>query len=457
MFEDIKHVHLIGIGGIGMSALAKLFLAKGAKVSGSDLHVSVLTKELEERGVKVFEGHTSNQLAEDVDLVLYSSAIPKSNPERLAAKERQLRELTYAEFLGELSKGYSTIAVAGTHGKSSTTAMLSLILEEAGYDPTVIVGSRVPSFKDGNLRIGSGRFFIVEACEYKANLLHLNPEMVVLTNVDEDHLDFYKDIDHIRTTFQTFVDKLKGKGIVVWNADDDESAKLSIARGVTFGFGDAAEYRAIDRKALPGEQVSSVVRQEAQEHGLGELSLQVPGEYNMSNALAATAAAMELGVPFETCAKVLKQFVGIWRRFEKLGEWKGATVYSDYGHHPTEVAAVIRATKEFFADRRVVLCYQPHQHARTIALLDELVDVLKEAEVLVLTEIYEVAGRTEETQISSSDLMQKIKELRPECEVVFAKDLPNTKLLLENLIKDGDVLIMQGAGSIDDLARSLIN
>jgi UDP-N-acetylmuramate--alanine ligase len=455
MFEDLKHVHLIGVGGIGMSALAKLFLAKGAKVTGSDLHLSDLTRELQERGVKVFEGHAADQVADDVDLVIYSSAIPESNPERQIAKERQVRALTYAEFLGELSKGYSTIAVAGTHGKSSVTAMLSLILEEAGYDPTVIVGSRIPSFKDGNLRIGSGRFFVVEACEYKANLLHLNPEMVVLTNVDEDHLDFYKDINHIRDTFQQFVDKLKGKGMVVWNADDAESNKLSVTRGVTFGFGESAEYRALDRKTLPGEQVVNVIRQEAQEQSLGELALQVPGAYNMSNALAATAAAMELGVPFATCAKVLKQFVGIWRRFEKLGQWQGADLYSDYGHHPTEVAAVIKASKEFFGNRRVVLCYQPHQHARTIALMDELVDALKDADLLILTEIYEVAGRTEEKQISSSDIMAKIKQVRPECEVIFAKDLPNTKILLEKIVKQDDVLILQGAGDIDELARSL--
>jgi UDP-N-acetylmuramate--alanine ligase len=456
MFEDIKKVHLIGVGGIGMSALAKLFHAKGAVVSGSDLNASSLTDELIARGMKIFIGHDASQLSEDVDLVIYSSAIPETNPERVAAKEQQIRELTYAEFLGELSKGYSTIAVAGTHGKSSTTAMLSLILEEAGYDPTVIVGSRIPSFKDGNLRIGSGRFFVVEACEYKANLLHLSPEMVVLTNVDEDHLDFYKDIDHIRATFQEFVDKLKGKGMVVWNADDEESKKLEIARGVTFGFGEHAEYRATKRVTGSGVQRAQVMRQEAQDQQLGEMELGVPGAYNMSNALAATAAAMELGVPFETCAKVLKQFVGIWRRFEKLGQWQGATVYSDYGHHPTEVAAVIKASKEFFTDQRVVLCYQPHQHARTIALMDELVDALKDADTLVLTEIYEVAGRTEDTRVSSADLMEKIKQVRPECQVVFAKDLPNTKLLLAQIVKEGDVLIMQGAGSIDDLARELV-
>jgi UDP-N-acetylmuramate--alanine ligase len=456
MFEDIKKVHLIGVGGIGMSALAKLFHAKGAVVSGSDLNASSLTDELIARGMKIFIGHDASQLSEDVDLVIYSSAIPETNPERVAAKEQQIRELTYAEFLGELSKGYSTIAVAGTHGKSSTTAMLSLILEEAGYDPTVIVGSRIPSFKDGNLRIGSGRFFVVEACEYKANLLHLSPEMVVLTNVDEDHLDFYKDIDHIRATFQEFVDKLKGKGMVVWNADDEESKKLEIARGVTFGFGEHAEYRATKRVTGSGVQRAQVMRQEAQDQQLGEMELGVTGAYNMSNALAATAAAMELGVPFETCAKVLKQFVGIWRRFEKLGQWQGATVYSDYGHHPTEVAAVIKASKEFFTDQRVVLCYQPHQHARTIALMDELVDALKDADTLVLTEIYEVAGRTEDTRVSSADLMEKIKQVRPECQVVFAKDLPNTKLLLAQIVKEGDVLIMQGAGSIDDLARELV-
>ncbi len=448
MFERYNHVHFVGIGGIGMSALAKWFLHEGVKVSGSDIQASQMTQDLEERGAKVYVGHKSDQVHHGVDLLIYTPAAPESNVEREAARDQGIRELSNFEFLGEVSREFSTIVVSGTNGKSTTTAMLGLILEAAGYDPTVLVGSLVPSFKDGNLRIGKGRFFVVEGCEYRANMLHLDPEMIVLTNIEEDHLDYYRDIDHIQATFQTFVDKLKSKGLVVLNADDPVSMKLTAERSVHYGSQKTnATYVLEGRETKPGEQIVSTNH--------GELLLKIPGVFNAMNALSATAAAMELGVPFETCRRTLADFTGIWRRFERVGVYKGAEVISDYGHHPTAVKQTIQAAREFFPGRRVVLCYQPHQHDRTKKLFNEFVEVLPLADLTIVAEIYDVAGRNEEHDISSRNLVETVNKSHG-THLTYASDLSNAESQLRERVQPNDVLLIMGAGDIDAVARHLV-
>jgi len=329
-------MHFIGIGGIGISALAKWMHANGSKVTGSDLTKSHLTDQLEEKGLEIHIGHKENFITPDIDVVVYTSAVQKDNPERQEAERLNIPQYSYFEYLGVCSKDYTTIVVTGTHGKSTTTAMLGLILEAAGYDPTVLVGSLVPGFKEGNLRLGKGRFFVLEGCEYRANMLHLHPEMIVITNIEAEHLDFYRDIDHIRETFQAFIDKMQGQGMIVLNADDKESQMLNAARAITFG--KSGIYRELDTV------------------------LKVPGEFNRQNALAALAAATELGIPEETSLHVLSEFTGIWRRFEHVGVYNGATVISDYAHHPTEIEATLKGAREMYPDKRLVLCYQPHHH-----------------------------------------------------------------------------------------------
>ncbi|MBI5793871.1 UDP-N-acetylmuramate--L-alanine ligase [Candidatus Uhrbacteria bacterium] len=455
MFKQYKHVHFVGIGGIGMSALAKWFLHEGVSVTGSDVHASEITRDLHERGVKVYLGHAADHLARDVDLLIYTPAAPESNVERQAARERGIRELSNFEFLGRISREFSTIVVSGTNGKSTVTAMLGLILEAAGYDPTVLVGSLVPSFMDGNLRVGKGRFFVVEGCEYRANMLHLVPEMIVLTNIEEDHLDYYRDIDHIQATFQEFVGKLASKGLVVLNGDDAVSAKLSVNRSVKYGTNSTdTTYTLMCRSTQPGQQTVTT--------NYGELRLQIPGAFNAMNALAATAAAMELGVPFSTCRRVLSDFKGIWRRFERAGVYNGADVISDYGHHPTAVRQTIEATREFFPGRRVVMCYQPHQHDRTKKLFNEFVEVLALADQLILAEIYDVAGRNEEAGVSSRDLVEAINRslgrARPtgEANMTYASNLSDAESQLRKIVQPGDVILVMGAGDIDEVARKLV-
>ncbi|OGL95219.1 hypothetical protein A2348_02775 [Candidatus Uhrbacteria bacterium RIFOXYB12_FULL_58_10] len=427
MLEGIHAIHFIGTGGIGISAAAKWCIAKGKNVSGSDLRSSPVTDELSRRGMDFRSGHASSNVPEGAQLVVCSPAVLETNVERVRATELGIPQWTYPEFLGALSKEFSTIVISGTNGKSTTTAMLGLILEAAGYDPTVIVGSLVPSFELGNLRVGSGRFLVVEGCEYRAHMLHLNPEMIVLTNIEEDHLDFYRDLDHIRDTFQTFVDKLKGKGLAVWNMNDPESRKLNVDRGVAYGFGVDAEY--------DGDKIG--------------LKLKIPGRFNVMNALAATAAAMELGVSLETCKRVLAEFTGIWRRFERVGSWHGTDVISDYGHHPTAIRGTVEAAREMFPGRRIVLCFQPHQHSRTKELFVDFADALKTADVVVIPEIYAVAGRMEGDDISSKDLAAKVPGAH------YAANLAEAESILRDIVKTDDVLIVQGAGDVDDLARKL--
>lgn len=459
MFEIHKHVHFVGIGGIGMSALAKWFLHEGVMVSGSDVHLSPITHDLQTRGAKIYSGHAGSNLVEGVDLLVYSPAVPGTNIERITARERGIPERTNFETLGEISKSFSTIVVSGTNGKSTTSAMLGLMLEAAGYDPTVLVGSRVPGFKDGNFRHGGGRFFVVEGCEYRANMLHFHPEMIVLTNIEKDHLDYYRDLKHIQDTFQTFVDKLKGQGMVVVNADDPGSAVLKVDRSVTYGSNRSnPTYAYTERSTKPGLQhVKTTV---------GEFELQIPGEFNVYNALAAMSAAMELGVPFETCRRVLRDFRGIWRRFERVGVWNppslklrgagGADVISDYGHHPSAIKQTIEAAREFFPGRRIVLCYQPHQHDRTKKLFDEFVQALPLADRLIVIEIYDVAGRDEGHSVSSQDLVEAIRSKDSDKDVQFAKTLNMAESQLRDLVQPNDVVLIMGAGDIDDLARRLV-
>ncbi|MBI5370279.1 UDP-N-acetylmuramate--L-alanine ligase [Candidatus Uhrbacteria bacterium] len=455
MFSEVQHIHLIGIGGIGMSALAKLFLLQGKQVTGSDLHIGEITRDLVARGAVIQKGHAVSNLPSQAEFVIHSPAVPDTNPEYQLAKELGLPVLSYAEALGELSKHYSTIVVTGTHGKSTTTAMIGLILEAAGYDPTVILGSFVPSFAHGNLRVGSGRFLVIEGCEHQANMLHLHPEMIVLTSIEADHLDFYRTLENIRIAFQTFVDRLSGMGLVIVNADDPVSQTLHIANPVRYGSDVQAHYHQRARTVAQGLQSVEIHRLVPKE-ALGTLSLQVPGAFNVSNALAAIAAAMELGIPFETCVRALGSFPGIWRRFERVGEVQGAPIISDYGHHPTAVRVTLQAARELFPNRRIILCFQPHQHARTEALFEDFVTALSEADALVLSEIYRVDGRTEQETISSQHLVDAISLKRPDLTVRFAPDFEEAQKGIMGLLDSQSVVIIQGAGTIDELARQMV-
>lgn len=424
------HVHLIGAGGIGISAVGKFLLAQGHTVSGSDAVQSLMTDDLAARGVAMTIGHASANIPAECDLVVYTEAASEENPERAEATKRGLRQLGHFDYLGELSKSYRTICITGTNGKSTTTAMTGKIFEAAGLDPTVFVGSLVPGWELGNLRLGKSDILIIEGDEYKQKMVKLFPEVTVITNIEEDHLDVYRDLAHIVTTFQELADKTSGA--VYINADDANSQSISAQHLKTFNVGDVAG-----------------------------ISLLVPGNFNRANAAAARAAASTFNVDEDVIASALAGYTGIWRRFERVGELHGATIISDYGHHPTAVRGTLAAAKEFFPGRRIVLCFQPHQHNRTKELFNDFTTSFNDANVLILAEIYGVTGRTEDDRISSLDLLNAIQKnipagspnVRP---MEFAANLDEAEEKLRAVIQKDDVVIIMGAGDIDEVARKLV-
>lgn len=461
--KDYKRVHFIGIGGIGMSAMAKLLKARGTYVSGSDVQMSEAIKELRHMSIQIAIGSKPEAIGKDVELIVYSSAVPLDDEERIRGRHLDIPEMTYNAFLGEVSKDSNLIAVTGTHGKSTTTAMLGHILVGAGLDPTVVVGSKVSTFKHGNLQIGKSDVFVAEACEHMSHMLHLDPRMIVLTNIEFDHPDFYNSVDDVRAAMRQFVEKLPDGGVLIWNADDEQSRKL--VREVNFhgkkvrmySYGGSGDFHSVAEQDIGMQNIHFLQEQ----HEISSAQFRLPGDYNVHNAMMASLAALRLYVTGDMIRKGIESFPGLWRRFEHLGCWNGADVYTDYGHHPTALTELLAGVKSFLPGKRIVLCFQPHQHARTRGLFAEFVASMEDADVIVLPEIYDVAGRNEQDNATSSaELVEAIEEADKkrgvEREVVFAKDLETARFQLEKIVRPGDVLLMVGAGDIDGLARSLI-
>ncbi|MBI4652693.1 UDP-N-acetylmuramate--L-alanine ligase [Candidatus Kuenenbacteria bacterium] len=466
--NDIKKVHIIGIGGIGVSAVAKMMLKLGKKVTGSDLNSSEIAQTLKSRGVLIYSKHRKENLSLDTDLVIYSSAVPKDNPERIQAKILNIPQLSYPEFLGELSKEKYTIAISGTNGKSTTTSILGLILEKAKFDPLVIVGSKVnQSSWDENLRMGKSNsctrknsvqdeYFVVEACEWQANMLNLHPQIIVLTNIEEDHLDYYKDINDIRKTFQKYIEKLPKNGILIINGDDkniqlilkkikQRKKKIKI---ITFGQNKKANFQISVSQKKYGVNKFAIQNNKIKK----EFILQVPGLFNIYNAVAASVVALKLGVPLNVIKNVLANFKGIWRRFEKIGEKNGAIIISDYAHTPTAISGTILAAKDFYPFRRIVVVFQPHHRDRTKKLFNGFIKSFNQADFLILNEIFDVEGREDkkDKDISSKDLIKEIKK-RPALknkQVLYAKDIKETKKLILKNLKLNDLILLLGAGDI---------
>ncbi|MEK7211218.1 MAG: Mur ligase family protein [Patescibacteria group bacterium] len=521
MFLD-KHqkIHLIGIGGIGVSAVAKLLKLTGRQVSGSDIGESETIEELKALGIKVYKGQAAKNIEDDIDLIVYTSAAPEDNPERVEGKKRGIKELSYFEFLGAYSKDKWTVAVSGTHGKSTTTAMLGLMAAEAGLDPTVIVGSKVKNFQYGNLRIGDAKrpqshaqrdgsdLFIVEACEHLANMLHINPRMIVLTNIEADHLDYYKNLDNIMAAFRKYVQKLPADGKLIFNADDENVCEIIKSfNGEKLGFGlkkspsppfpkgEAIESTKIHSASSPfikgrdregffentfllAEEIRIDDGFQKYHFAGHDYILRVPGMYNAYNAFAASTAALALGVEPEVIKKTLEHFKGIWRRFEVIGEHDGALIISDYGHHPTAVRETIAGIRGFYPvrghvsngvsageisngvypGRRLVLAFQPHHRNRTKNLFNEFIECFDGLDVLVLTEIFDVAGREgdADADISSKDLIEPIKARGKVGEVYFAATPKAAEEKLLQIIRSGDIIIVMGAGDIYKICNALV-
>lgn len=462
--REAKKIYCVGVGGIAISGIAKLLHAQGVEVGGSDSQRSEITDEVAALGIRVAIGHAAENIPADADAVIFSEAVPPENPERLEARLRGIPEFSGADALAALTEGKRLIAVTGTNGKSTTTAMIGLILERAGLDPTVVVGSIVPGWPLGSVRAGKGEWMVIEADEYARKLLKYHPDAAVITNIEEDHMDVYRDINDIVRTFQQFVNQVNPGGFAVVNRDDPQSARLKVgnARKVEFGADDIQ--RTVLRSGNGG--LSSA----------HPLTLKIPGTFNRANAAAAAACARELEIPFATVKSALEDFTGIWRRFEVLGQWRGATVVSDYAHHPTALKATLKAAHEWvgnrkmgrllfssqkkiemssFSNRRIIAVFQPHHHHRTRALFADFARAFEDADAIVLTEVYDVAGREEGERVEIAELVGAIENQYPGKTVVNGGPLGELQSHLERIIRPGDLVLFLGAGDIDAFARSL--
>ena len=452
----IHTIHFVGIGGSGMSGIAEVLLNLGYSVQGSDLKAGEATQRLTRLGARVMIGHRAENVA-GADVVVVSSAIDATNPEVAQALAGRVPVVKRAEMLGELMRFRYSIAVAGTHGKTTTTSLVASVLAEGGEDPTFVIGGRLKSAA-ANARLGAGRYLVAEADESDASFLHLQPMIAIVTNVDADHLGTHGgDFAKLKESFVEFLHNLPFYGLAIVCIDDAEAAGLipSIARPyLTYGYGEDADVRAVNvdrRGALSRFDVLRPGREPL------AVSLNLPGRHNVLNALAAIAVATELEVDDAAIQRALAGFQGIDRRLQWLGDVQVAagrvTLVDDYGHHPTEVAATLEAARQGWPDRRVVLVFQPHRYTRTRDLLDEFARVLSEADALVVAEVYP-AGEAPIAGADGKSLCRAIRS-RGRVEPVLLKSLDELPGALADLLRDGDVVLTMGAGSIGAAAHDL--
>ena len=452
MLQKKHKIHFVGIGGIGMSGIAEVLLHSGYVVTGSDLQESDATRRLRGLGAGVFVGHQEANLAGNPSVVVISTAVKYSNPEVLEARRRNIPVIPRAEMLAELMRMKYGVAVAGSHGKTTTTSMIAAVLSTAGLDPTLVIGGRVHMLGT-NARIGQGEFLVAEADESDGSFLLLSPTIAVVTNIDREHMDFHQTMERLNESFLAFINKIPFYGLAVLCIDDANVHGLlpkTKKRFATYGLSAGADFSAQDLKSSLGG-----VEFAALHHGkpLGHLRLHLPGRHSATNALAALAVAHELEIPFARVAEALEGFTGIHRRFEIKGEPRGIMVIDDYGHHPTEIRATIGAIRDSWK-RPLTVIFQPHRFTRTRDLFDEFLTAFDGADRLVLTEIYP-AGEDSIAGTSGEILYQAIKR-RGHMDVEFVADKNDIVARVGNKLNPGDMVLTLGAGDIHKVGEELV-
>src|ERR671938_694255 len=454
MFRRIQHVHFVGVGGIGMSGIAEVLLNMGFQVSGSDLRRSDVTARLEKLGAKIYEGHAAENVG-GAHVVVRSTAVRDDNPEVLEARRRSIPVIPRAEMLGELMRlKPHTVAVAGSHGKTTTTSMVATVLANAGLDPTVVVGGVVGAM-GSNARLGKSDLMVVEADESDRSFLMLSPTFAVVTNIDREHMDAYADMTDVRKSFADFVNKVPFYGASVLCLDDPHVQAVIpevVRRRITYGLSAQADIAA--REVRYDKQFGSIYQARLMGEPVGEVSLRVPGLHNIYNSLAAIAIGLELEVPFATIAKALAAFTGVNRRFQFKGEAAGVLVVDDYGHHPTEVRATLAAAKIGSQGRRTVVLFQPHRYTRTRDQLDEFTRAFNNADVLLITDIY-AASEDPIEGITAETLTEAIKSYgHKNAHYVGALDTAVKALVSE--ARPGDMVVTLGAGNVYQAGEQLV-
>lgn len=426
-------IHFIGLGGIGVSALAHYYLAKGFKVSGSDLNDSEILKALKSKGAEIKIGpHKKENIAKDTNLVVYSPAVKDDNPERIIAQKYKIKTQSYPQALGDLTRQHFTIAVSGTHGKSTTTAMLGLLLIKAGLDPTIIIGTKLKELDNSNCRVGQSKYLLIEADEHFASFLNYWPQIIVLTNIEADHLDYYKNLNNLLKTFKKYVGHLPSEGTLVFNGDDKNIKKILTGK-INFNLAKYS-FRQAEAKKL-------------------KKRLQVPGDHNVYNALAALTVAKILGVKDKISLQALSAYQGAWRRFE-IVQTKPFVLISDYGHNPTKALAGFKSAREKYPRKKIWCIYQPHQYQRTYYLFQDFIKAFRRANLdkIIITDIYDVAGREGgkiKDKVNSEKLVRAINKKN----ITYLAKEELVDHLKENL-KKIDVLVIMGAGDIYSLVET---
>ena len=443
MFKNIKKVHFVGIGGIGMSGIAEILLSQGFEISGSDRMFTDVTKRLQELGITVYEGHSADNL-KDADVLVYSSAVSVDNPEVQAAIERKIPVIKRAEMLAECMRMKYGIGIAGTHGKTTTTSMVGLALTEGGIDPTIIVGGKLSGLGGTNARLGNGEFIVVEADEFDRTFLKLTPTIAAITTLESEHLDTYKDLDDIKAAFVEFANKVPFFGFVVICLDEpalqdiipDINKKI-----ITYGLTSQADIRAVDIKHT---EFSSTFTVKYFGKELGEIKLRIPGIHNVKNSMVAVCIAKELGIEFSVIKKALESFSGVYRRFETKYN-KEILVIDDYAHHPTETTATLSGIRAGW-DRRLVAVFQPHLYSRTRDFYQEFGRSFLNSDIFICTDVY--PAREEPIEGVSGELISNIAKKFGHKNVIYVKDKNDVPKVLNEIKKDGDIIITMGAGDI---------
>ena len=452
MFRKQSHIHFVGIGGIGMSGIAEVLLNLGHKVTGSDLKNSETTRRLASLGATIFIGHRAENAAE-ADVVVISSAVPDENPEVQAARLDFTPVIPRAEMLAELMRLKYSVAVAGSHGKTTTTSLVGTILGEGDLDPTMVIGGKLDSI-GSNARLGQGEFLVAEADESDGSFLLLSPTIAVVTNIDLEHLDYYRDLDHIKETFLTFINKVPFYGVAAVCLDDPNVQSLIPhirKKYVTYGLSAQADIQAMDVETIGwGHSYELVVKGEK----LGRIQISLPGLHNVLNSLAAVAVGLELKIPIEAISRGLAKIGGIHRRFHRKGEIGGISVIDDYGHHPTEIKATLAAMKTCFPDRRLVVLFQPHRYSRTEALFEDFFSAFNQADKLITTEIYP-AGEQPRPGIDGRTLADAIRS-HGHHDAEFEPDVNKMADHAAPLLNPGDVVLTLGAGNIYRVGEELL-
>ena len=451
MLENKKKVHLIGCGGIGLSGIARILLKEGKILSGSDTVESNLTKKLQKLGMKFFLGQRGKNITEDMELLIVSAAIKDDNPELKKAKGLKIPVISYAQALGLAMETGFGIAVSGTHGKTTTTAMITTILKKAGEKPNFVIGGEVKEL-GGNSGVGNGNFLVAEACEFNRSFLSLKPKVAIVTNIEEDHLDYYQNLQEIKEAFAEFVSLVHHDGFIVLSEQAKKCLPKTKTKSFTYGFGKGNDYRATKISLKKDITNFSVLYQKKFSVSL---SLSVPGRHNILNSLAAFVVANQLGIKEEIIKKALKNFKGVERRFEVKGKFKDITVIDDYGHHPTEIKATLSAIRQKYPDNRLIAVFQPHQYSRTRFFLDDFAKAFKKADLVIVPEIYFVRDSEEEKRlVNSKNLVEKIKENKGNA--LYITDFASIVNYLLQMTHPFDVVLTIGAGPVYQIADELV-